>query len=77
MFIYRIIIITTNSIINKYIINNTNYINGNISDETVALLDDTTKTKLISSLKAETLKALQDEYNARYADVIAIRNLEA
>lgn len=52
-------------------------LNGNISDETVALLDDTTKTKLISSLKAETLKALQDEYNARYADVIAIRNLEA
>lgn len=52
-------------------------LNGNISDETVALLDDTTKTKLISSLKAETLKVLQDEYNARYADVIAIRNLEA
>ena len=52
-------------------------LNGNISEETVALLDDTTKTKLISSLKAETLKALQDEYNARYADVIAIRNLEA
>lgn len=51
-------------------------LNGNISDETVALLDDTTKTKLISSLKAETLKVLQDEYNARYADVIAIRNLE-
>lgn len=52
-------------------------LNGNISDETVALLDDTTKTKLISSLKAEALKVLQDEYNARYADVIAIRNLEA
>lgn len=52
-------------------------LNGNISDETVALLDDTTKTKLISSLKAETLKVLQDEYDARYADVIAIRNLEA
>lgn len=52
-------------------------LNGNISDETVALLDDTTKTKLISSLKMETLKALQDEYDARYADVIAIRNLEA
>ena len=51
-------------------------LNGNISDETVALLDDTTKTKLISSLKAETLKVLQEEYNARYEDVVAIRNLK-
>ena len=51
-------------------------LNGNISDETVALLDDTTKTKLISSLKAETLKVLQAEYNARYEDVVAIRNLK-
>lgn len=51
-------------------------LNSNISDETVALLDDTTKTKLISSLKAETLKVLQNEYNARYEDVVAIRNLK-
>lgn len=51
-------------------------LNGNISEETIALLDDTTKTKLVSSLKEEELNVLQDEYDARFKNVVAIRKLE-
>lgn len=52
-------------------------LNSNISDETVALLDDTIKTKLIAGLKEEESKILQDEYNERFKNVLAIRALEA
>ena len=52
-------------------------LNGNISEETVALLDDVTKTKLVSSLKEEELKILQEEYDAKFKNVLAIRELEA
>lgn len=52
-------------------------LNSNISEETVALLDDVTKTKLVSSLKEEELKILQEEYDAKFKNVLAIRELEA
>ena len=52
-------------------------LNGNISEETIALLDDATKTKLVSSLKEEELNVLQEEYNERFKNVLAIKKLEA
>ena len=52
-------------------------LNSNISEETIALLDDATKTKLVSSLKEEELNVLQEEYNERFKNVLAIKKLEA
>lgn len=50
-------------------------LSGNITNETVALLDDTTKTKLIAGLKNESRAALEAQYDAMWEDIVALKNL--
>ena len=52
-------------------------LSGNITNETIALLDDTTKTKLIASLKDENRAALEAQYDTMWKDIVALKNLAA
>lgn len=52
-------------------------LSGNITNETIALLDDTTKTKLIAGLKDENRAALEAQYDAMWEDIVALKNLAA
>ena len=52
-------------------------LSGNITNETIALLDDTTKTKLIAGLKDENRAALEAQYDAMWKDIVTLKNLAA